>query len=125
MVVASGGYPGDYETGKVIKGLAEVASLPDVKVFHAGTRSADDGAGDGVDDGADENADVLTAGGRVLGITALAKGVTEAQRLAYEAIDRISFEDMYCRTDIGYRALRREEKAREEKAGGENAKENR
>ena len=132
VVVASGGYPGDYETGKVIKGLAEAAALPDVKVFHAGTRSADDGAdesagggrGDervdestsgGVDaDGkGDGSADVLTAGGRVLGITALAKGVTEAQRLAYEAIDRISFEDMYCRTDIGYRALLREEKARE------------
>jgi phosphoribosylamine--glycine ligase len=91
VVLASGGYPGDYVNGKEISGLADAAFSSDVCVFHAGTRRVGDR--------------VLTAGGRVLGVTARADTIAGAQRLAYQAVDRIRFDGAYCRRDIGFRAL--------------------
>jgi phosphoribosylamine--glycine ligase len=91
VVMASGGYPGPYEKGLVIRGLAEAAKLPDVKVFHAGTRLDGDR--------------VLTDGGRVLGVTALGDTLADAQRRAYEAVSRISFPHAYYRRDIAAKAL--------------------
>ena len=90
VVAASGGYPGPYETGVPIRGLDDVE---DALVFHAGTTTAEDGG-------------VLTAGGRVLGVTALGADVWAARDAAYRVIDRISFEGMHVRRDIGHRAER-------------------
>ena len=86
VVMASGGYPGSYEQGKPITGLAECAQLPDVHVFHAGTRR--------------ENGNIVTAGGRVVAVTALADNVTSARERAYEAVARIQFEGCHFRRDI-------------------------
>ena len=93
VVMASGGYPGDYEKGKVITGLEKAQELEDVAVFHAGTR--------------EDNGDVVTSGGRVLGVTALGADVAAAQARAYEAVDCIQFEGAYCRRDIADKAIRR------------------
>jgi phosphoribosylamine--glycine ligase len=87
VVMASQGYPGKYETGKEISGLDEVAEREDVAVFHAGT--------------VQKGNRVLTAGGRVLGVTALGKDLGSARSLAYEAVSKISFEGAYVRKDIG------------------------
>ncbi|MGH7173746.1 MAG: phosphoribosylamine--glycine ligase [Gemmataceae bacterium] len=92
VVMASGGYPGNYEKGFPIKGLAEAAKLPDVKVFHAGTRRDGDR--------------VLTDGGRVLGVTALGSTLAGAKRRAYEAAAYIQFHGAYYRRDIAEKALR-------------------
>ncbi len=92
VVIASGGYPGSYEKGKLISGLEEAAALDGVKVYHAGT--------------ADEDGKVYTSGGRVLGVTALGEDFDDAFDRAYAAVDMISFEGMYCRRDIGRRARR-------------------
>ena len=94
VVLAARGYPGAYAKGGVIGGL-EAAAAAGAKVFHAGT--AEDGEGR-----------VTAAGGRVLGVTALGAGVTEAQEAAYAAVDAIQWEDGFCRRDIGYRAVARE-----------------
>ena len=93
VVMAAGGYPESYSKGDEIVGLTE-ADANSVKVFHAGTI---------LDDKL-----VVTNGGRVLCVTALGDSVTEAQRLAYEAVDKISWNDVYVRTDIGHRAIVRE-----------------
>ncbi len=93
VVLAAGGYPGSYRKGDVIKGLPEV-ELPDAKVFHAGT--------------ALQNGEVVTAGGRVLCVVGLGDSVTLAQRRAYEVVAQISWDGMYYRSDIGYRAAARE-----------------
>jgi len=89
VVLASGGYPDAYETGKVIHGLDRAGSLPDVSVFHAGTRL--------------EGAQTVTAGGRVLAVTAVDPGgeLPRAIGRAYEAVAIIGFEGMHYRTDIG------------------------
>jgi len=92
VVVASGGYPGGFMSGKQVTGLERAAELPHVKVFHAGTSKRD-----GV---------IYTNGGRVLGVTARAPRLEEAIQRAYEAVRLISFEDMYYRKDIGARASR-------------------
>jgi len=92
VVMSSGGYPGDYEKGKPITGIKEAEALGDVQVFHAGTTYA--------------NNQVVTNGGRVLGVTALGKDVRAAQALAYQAVDKIQFEGAYCRRDIGAKAIR-------------------
>ncbi|MHC4234231.1 MAG: phosphoribosylamine--glycine ligase, partial [Planctomycetota bacterium] len=89
VVMASQGYPGAYEKGKVITGLDEVAATDDVKVFHAGTRS--------------EGNVTLTNGGRVLGVTALGETIGQARSRAYEAVDTIHFEGAFCRRDIAAR----------------------
>jgi phosphoribosylamine--glycine ligase len=91
VVVASGGYPGSYEKGKVITGLAAANEDPLVQVFHAGTALQD--------------GQVVSAGGRVLGVTALGDDLRQARDRAYAAIDKIHFEGMTCRRDIGWRAL--------------------
>src|SRR5262245_19998071 len=92
VVVASQGYPGPYGTGQVITGLDEAAKVPDVKVFHAGTR---------LDGGR-----VLTDGGRVLGVTALGDTVEAARQAAYAAVEKIRFTGMFYRKDIGAKAQR-------------------
>jgi phosphoribosylamine--glycine ligase len=92
VVLAAGGYPGDYRKGDPITGLDR--DVPDTKVFHAGTRAAD--------------GQVLTAGGRVVCVCALGDTVTEAQALAYERVAGIRWEGMYYRRDIGFRAVARE-----------------
>ncbi len=91
VVIASGGYPGNYEKGKVIKGLEDAAKLPGVKVFHAGTALRD--------------GQIVTSGGRVLGVTALGKDLKAAQAAAYAAVEKICFEGMQFRRDIGVKAL--------------------
>jgi len=93
VVLASGGYPGHYEVGKRIRGIADAERMQGVRVYHAGTALR-------VGDGA-----LVTAGGRVLDVVALAPTLAEARSRAYEAAERISFDDMHYRTDIGLRAL--------------------
>jgi phosphoribosylamine--glycine ligase len=93
VVMAAGGYPGEYRKGDVIHGLPTVEQ-PDVKVFHAGTAERD-GA-------------VVTSGGRVLCVCALGDSVAEAQARAYEQVRAIRWEGAYYRNDIGYRAVARE-----------------
>jgi len=92
VVMASGGYPGDYQKGKVITGVDKAGELDDVVVFHAGTAMKD--------------GRLVTAGGRVLGVTAAGETIAEAKRRAYEAVDRISFEGAYCRRDIADKAIK-------------------
>ena len=92
VVLAAGGYPASYEKGDEIHGLDSDFG-EGVKVFHAGTALQGD--------------KVVTAGGRVLCVCALGNNVAEAQRRAYEAVDRISWKGMYCRRDIGHRAINR------------------
>ncbi|HWH31644.1 MAG TPA: phosphoribosylamine--glycine ligase [Egibacteraceae bacterium] len=89
VIMASGGYPGDYRTGVPIGGLAEAAALEDVMVFHAGTR-ADAGQ-------------TVTAGGRVLAVSAFGDGVAAARERAYEGVDRIGFAGAHVRRDIAAR----------------------
>lgn len=93
VVMCSGGYPGKYEVGRPISGLDEAAKLPDVKVFHAGTKEV--------------NGRVQTDGGRVLAVTALGDDLAAAKALAYEAVKRITFPGAHFRTDIADKALRR------------------
>jgi phosphoribosylamine---glycine ligase len=93
VVLCAGGYPGKYDNGKIVSGLAEAEKLPDVKVFHAGTKL-------------DEQNRVLTDGGRVLGVTALGDTLAEAKARAYEAVKLISFIGMQYRTDIADKALK-------------------
>jgi len=85
-VLASGGYPGKYETGKAISGLDDAAKLEDVQVFHAGTKRA--------------NSEVRTAGGRVLAVTALGSTLEAARTRSYEAVSCIHFENCHYRHDI-------------------------
>jgi phosphoribosylamine--glycine ligase len=92
VVMCSGGYPGAYERGLAIKGLAEAGRLPDVKVFHAGTRR--------------DGERVLTDGGRVLGVTALGDTLADAKRRAYDAVACIQFPGAFYRRDIADKALR-------------------
>jgi len=92
VVMASRGYPGPYEKGKVITGLDRVAQMKDVKVFHAGT--------------AEQDGQIVTAGGRVLGVTALGANIAEAKKRAYEAVEMIHFDGAYYRRDIADKALR-------------------
>jgi phosphoribosylamine--glycine ligase len=91
VVMASQGYPGPFPKGRVITGLADAGRLPNVKVFHAGTKR--------------ENEFVVTDGGRVLAVTALGDSLAEAQRRAYEAVSCIQFHGAHFRRDIGNRAL--------------------
>lgn len=88
VVIASGGYPVSYEKGKVITGLDRLAAEKDVFCFHAGTKTDADG-------------NVVTSGGRVLGVTALAPDLKAARARAYEAAKLIHFDKMYMRSDIG------------------------
>ena len=92
VVMASGGYPGIYEKGRGITGLGEAGRLPDTKIFHAGTALS--------------GGQVVTNGGRVLGVTALGRDLASAQAAAYAAVAKIRFDGAQFRRDIGARALR-------------------
>ncbi|WP_316978409.1 phosphoribosylamine--glycine ligase [Shumkonia mesophila] len=93
VVMAAKGYPGVYEKGSEIRGLAAANAVEGVTVFHAGTKAADD--------------TIIANGGRVLNVTARGKTVAEAQKRAYKAVDAIDWPDGFCRRDIGWRALKR------------------
>jgi phosphoribosylamine--glycine ligase len=91
VVMASGGYPGSYQKGTPITGIAEANALPNVKVFHAGTVLA--------------SGQIVTSGGRVLGVTAWAEDLRSARDAAYEAVRTIRFEGAHSRNDIASKAL--------------------
>jgi phosphoribosylamine--glycine ligase len=94
VVMATKGYPGDYGKGTRIEGLDEAAKIEGVEIFHAGTMAKD--------------GHVLANGGRVLNVCASGPTVAEAQRRAYEAVDRIHWPEGFCRRDIGWQAVTRE-----------------
>jgi len=87
VVLASGGYPGKFESGKEIQGLDDVAKIPDVKVLHAGTKR--------------DGRKIVTSGGRVLGVTATGNSLDESLQKAYQATEKIHFDGMHYRRDIG------------------------
>jgi phosphoribosylamine--glycine ligase len=89
VVACSGGYPGDYKKGVPIFGLDRIKTGPDLQVFHAGTSQ--------------RGGDLLTAGGRVLAVTALGDDVAAARARAYQALEQIEFTGMHFRSDIGLR----------------------
>jgi phosphoribosylamine--glycine ligase len=93
VVASSAGYPGSYETGFPIKGLGVAAEVPGVEIFHSGSTQVGN--------------QLVTAGGRVLGVTAAAPSLEEALARAYEAMAEIHFEGIYFRRDIGHRSVRR------------------
>lgn len=93
VVISSGGYPGNYRKGDVITGIGEANKLEGVQVFHAGTTFKDN--------------EVVTAGGRVLGVTATGSDIATAKKRAYEAIEKIHFDNMHYRKDIADRAINR------------------
>jgi phosphoribosylamine--glycine ligase len=93
VVMASAGYPGDYEKGKALRGLEEAAEVPDSKVFHAGTLKMGD--------------QIVNDGGRVLGVTALGETVAQAKLHAYQAVKCIRWDGAWCRKDISDKATRR------------------
>ena len=93
VVLASGGYPGDYEKGKEIFGLHQAAGLSDTFVFHAGTKK--------------ENEKYFSWGGRVLNVVSLGDNLEKAKARVYQAIEKINFEKMHFRRDIGWRALKK------------------
>ena len=92
MVVASGGYPGKYQKGKVICGLERLEKMKNMIAFHAGTKFQDN--------------QVITSGGRVLGITAWDDTISKAKERAYKAVKEMYFEDMYYRKDIALKAIK-------------------
>jgi phosphoribosylamine--glycine ligase len=92
VVASSSGYPGSYKTGFPITGLGAAAHVPGVQIFHSGSARRD--------------GELITAGGRVLGVTAAAASLEEALARAYEAMAEIHFDGMYYRRDIGHRALK-------------------
>lgn len=93
VVMASGGYPDNYENGKIITGLDDAGKMDDVVVFHAGTAAKD--------------GQIVTNGGRVLGVTAVGQTIALAKERAYQAVDKIKFDGAYCRRDIADKAIRR------------------
>jgi phosphoribosylamine--glycine ligase len=93
VVIASGGYPGEYKKGLEISGLDEAGKIDKITVFHAGTGSKD--------------SKIVTTGGRVLGVTGVESGIKDAIRTVYKAVDKICFEAMHFRRDIGKKALKR------------------
>ena len=93
VVMASGGYPDPYQTGIVITGLEDADAIEGVTVFHAGTKQ--------------KGENIVTDGGRVLGVTALAGGLHDAIQQAYKGVSAIHFDKAHVRNDIGYRALER------------------
>jgi phosphoribosylamine--glycine ligase len=94
VVMAAKGYPGKYKKDTEIKGLDAAGAVDGVVVFHAGTAAGAGGT-------------VTANGGRVLGVTAIGKDVTEARARAYEAVDLIDWPEGFCRRDIGWRAIKR------------------
>jgi len=94
VVIAAGGYPASYRKGDIIHGLPSIEQ-EGIKVFHAGT--------------AEKNGKIVTAGGRVICVCALGDSVLNAQQRAYKQVKKIRWDDAYYRTDIGYRAISREQ----------------
>jgi phosphoribosylamine--glycine ligase len=94
VIAASAGYPGSFRAGCPITGLEDAAQEPGVTIFHSGTSV--------------ENGMLVSSGGRVLSVTAIAETLQQARDRAYAALDKIKFEDMYYRRDIAYRALQKE-----------------
>jgi phosphoribosylamine--glycine ligase len=92
-VLAAGGDPGPYEKGKVIHGLEQASGLSGLHVFHAGTRRL--------------GGQVVSSGGRVLGVTGTGPSIREAIAAAYRGVQAVGFEGCHCRRDIGHRALER------------------
>jgi phosphoribosylamine---glycine ligase len=135
VVLAASGYPGAYRKGSVIRGLAAANALEGVTVYHAGTARGGgvDGARDSIsgaatagtsgtaadssgrahhgaaDDRNEEQCVVVSAGGRVLGVTANGRSILEAQTRAYRGVDAIDWPEGFCRRDIGWRAIAREQ----------------
>jgi phosphoribosylamine--glycine ligase len=97
VVMAAQGYPGPYARGSVIEGLDAAAAVEGVEIFHAGTKL--------------DGARILANGGRVLNVSALGHTVSEAQRRAYAAVDKICWPEGFCRRDIGWQAVKRENSA--------------
>jgi phosphoribosylamine--glycine ligase len=95
VVLAAKGYPAKPETGSVIRDVEKAEALDEVLVFHAGTKL--------------KNGDLVANGGRVLNVVALGKSVGEAQKRAYEAVDKIDWPGGFCRRDIGWQAVKREQ----------------
>jgi len=95
VVMAAKGYPGDYAKGSIIEGLDEAGDIEGVEIFHAGTKS--------------DGTRILANGGRVLNVTAIGDSVGDAQRRAYQAVDRIRWPEGFCRRDIGWQAIKREQ----------------
>jgi phosphoribosylamine--glycine ligase len=93
VVMVAGGYPGAYDQGKVITGLQAASRLKDVVIFHAGTSL--------------QAGKLVTSGGRVLGVTALGKDISEAIPRAYRAVEKICWDGVHYRTDIGRKAISR------------------
>jgi phosphoribosylamine--glycine ligase len=91
VVMAANGYPGSYQKGSVIRGLDKAGALPHVKIFHAGT--------------ARKNGEIISVGGRVLGVSALGSSIKEAQANAYRAVDLIDWKEGFCRRDIAWQAV--------------------
>ncbi len=100
VVMSSGGYPGAYETGKEITGLEALKNQKDLVVFHAGTKKSD--------------GKIVSAGGRVLGVTALGRDLCEARENTYKAVQKIHFEKCFFRGDIGQRILEEDARRKEE-----------
>ncbi len=97
VVMGAKGYSGAYERGSVIEGLDEAAAVDGVEIFHAGTKA--------------DGARILANGGRVLNVCARGQTVREAQARAYAAVDKIKWPDGFCRRDIGWRAIEREQES--------------
>ena len=95
VVLAAKGYPAKPETGSIIRDVEKAEALDEVLVFHAGTKL--------------KNGDLVANGGRVLNVVALGKTVGEAQKRAYEAVDKIDWPGGFCRRDIGWQAIKREQ----------------
>jgi len=95
VVMAAKGYPGDYAKGSIIEGLDEAGDIEGVEIFHAGTKS--------------DGTRILANGGRVLNVTAIGDSVGDAQRRVYQAVDRIRWPEGFCRRDIGWQAIKREQ----------------
>ena len=95
VVMAARGYPAKPETGSVIRGVDRAQAQDDVLVFHAGT--------------AMKGEDLVSAGGRVLNVVGLGKSVSEAQAKAYRAVDALDWPEGFCRRDIGWQAVKREQ----------------
>lgn len=105
VVMAAKGYPGAYRKDTLIKGLAEADNVPGTKVFHAGT-------------GRDDSENIVSRGGRVLGVCSLGDTVRDAQHAAYRAVDKIDWPGGFCRRDIGWRAIEAENAPRSVKQSG-------
>jgi phosphoribosylamine--glycine ligase len=97
VVMATNGYPGAYGKGSVIGGLDAASAMDDVQIFHAGTKA--------------EGGRITANGGRVLGVAATGKSVREAQARAYAAVDKVDWPGGFCRRDIGYLAVKREQQS--------------